>query len=109
MEEPIKTKIKAANRNEMFVSSLIERINKMQTYKLFPEDDRLVCQEEVCQQIREWASEYTKPVHYWEKVRADGFSYWRCTACKAVHYLEPPRWAYFCPGCGVPMKTEVEE
>lgn len=101
--------MKAANRNEMFVSALIERVNKLQTYKLFPGDNQLVYQEEVNQQIREWASEYTQPVHYWEKIKTGDIVHWRCTACKAVNYLEPPRWAWFCPGCGVPMKTEIEE
>lgn len=39
----------------------------------------------------------------WEKISGKEFPYWRCTACKEVHFLEPPN-AKFCPGCAADMR-----
>lgn len=48
----------------------------------------------------------------WEKiVENEGKTthvYWRCTACKKVHFLEPPRAAY-CQGCGAKMKECIDK
>jgi hypothetical protein len=38
-----------------------------------------------------------------EKNEKNTFVYWRCTVCKKVHFLEPPR-AEYCQGCGARMK-----
>ena len=40
-----------------------------------------------------------------ELVRGQVFSYWRCTECKKVHYLEEPEGVNFCPGCGAPIEA----
>lgn len=40
---------------------------------------------------------------YMEKRKDGVLVYWRCTACKKVYYLEEPRFANYCPGCGAKM------
>ena len=40
-----------------------------------------------------------------ELVRGKVFPYWRCSACKKVHYVDEPVGVNYCPGCGAKIES----
>ena len=96
-------------RSPLFAKALADRIANMQTYSTDEVAGPLIDRDAALKLVTEWARSYTEPIHYWEKIKVGQFPAWRCTGCKATHYIEPPRKAFFCPGCGVMMKEEVEQ
>ena len=96
-------------RSPLFVKVLMDRIGQMQTFSSENAIGPLVDRDDLFSLITEWAEAYTVPINYWEKIKVGQFPAWRCTGCRKTHYIEPPRKANFCPGCGVMMKKVVEE
>ena len=96
-------------RSPLFAKNLMNMTQNLPTYQAVgTAEGHFVNRDDVVQMIAEWALTYREPVHYWKKIKAGQFPAWQCTGCRIVNYIEPPRGAYFCPGCGVMMKPEIE-
>ena len=96
-------------RSPLFAKVLMDKIAQMPTFSSENAIGPLVDRDDILRLIAEWAKAYTEPINYWEKIKVGQFPAWRCTGCWVTNYIEPPRKAHFCPGCGVMMKDEVEQ
>ena len=97
-------------RSPMFAQNLINNAQTLPTFiAVGTTEGHYINRDDVVKMIEEWAFSFREPIHYWKKIKVGQFPAWQCTGCAQVNYIEPPRGAFFCPGCGVMMKPEIEE